>query len=631
MADSGLSTTFKTDASQDIEMADGPMASLLLQSTAADQTTSAQASSIPAPVGTSSGINSQTYPALPAISQSATAFAAQINIQQSVGNALQQIPTSSAPTSNDLSQASQPQLLLASQPSKPSPAPPAPSNPQMHMGTISMAIPSQQIAGYYSEMPSNPQNSDGYELISDGGGAAAGGRMGKKDVKRRTKTGCLTCRKRRIKCDERHPICRNCEKSKRECLGYDPVFRAQPGPSVIQPAPSQQTTFPVAAPQIPPPVAPPSNPVHLVSAPPSNSPSIPATLPTVPPAPPAPAAAPQRPEQRSQATSVSSTPAAAPSPSVPPAPEKFEHLLMANAISECRNLELHHINIDDLLTVSGRLEPLPEGLELSATRVEECAKFVGAYLTCIDVFLETHWYETGARPFFLANKNLLAHVSIFLDYVLERRWNVDPDCVPLMESREARFIWDAMALCLEARAQNKGADGKPKPEDPELTLAINRFKVVEALLTGKILTTNPTSAPEYGGDDSAWLSVGLGVQLKRRQMKFWDAMGQYLVIADDMPECNVLRDLALMDARSYLDTFEGRDTVYSIAVIRHISRFQPRKVKNLPPSTDEKDVSAKLYVATKFIEEEKDAKGTSQVVRRLCGQLFRWWEKPENL
>lgn len=59
----------------------------------------------------------------------------------------------------------------------------------------------------------------------------------KKEIKRRTKTGCLTCRKRRIKCDEGHPTCRNCQKSKRECLGYDPIFKSQPQPQIIQPAP----------------------------------------------------------------------------------------------------------------------------------------------------------------------------------------------------------------------------------------------------------------------------------------------------------------------------------------------------------------------------------------------------------
>ena len=59
----------------------------------------------------------------------------------------------------------------------------------------------------------------------------------KKEIKRRTKTGCLTCRKRRIKCDEGHPACRNCQKSKRECLGYDPIFKSQASPQTIQPAP----------------------------------------------------------------------------------------------------------------------------------------------------------------------------------------------------------------------------------------------------------------------------------------------------------------------------------------------------------------------------------------------------------
>lgn len=40
-------------------------------------------------------------------------------------------------------------------------------------------------------------------------------------IKRRTRTGCLTCRKRRIKCDERKPGCFNCERSKKVCLGYE--------------------------------------------------------------------------------------------------------------------------------------------------------------------------------------------------------------------------------------------------------------------------------------------------------------------------------------------------------------------------------------------------------------------------
>ncbi|KIW05887.1 uncharacterized protein PV09_03082 [Verruconis gallopava] len=40
-------------------------------------------------------------------------------------------------------------------------------------------------------------------------------------LRKRTKTGCLTCRKRRIKCGEERPICQNCIKSKRTCEGYN--------------------------------------------------------------------------------------------------------------------------------------------------------------------------------------------------------------------------------------------------------------------------------------------------------------------------------------------------------------------------------------------------------------------------
>ena len=44
-------------------------------------------------------------------------------------------------------------------------------------------------------------------------------RESEQKVKKRTKTGCHTCRTRRIKCDERKPECNNCIKSKRHCEG----------------------------------------------------------------------------------------------------------------------------------------------------------------------------------------------------------------------------------------------------------------------------------------------------------------------------------------------------------------------------------------------------------------------------
>lgn len=69
---------------------------------------------------------------------------------------------------------------------------------QLNTG-LSMSMGAPSITQYYAEMPGGV-SSDGFELVNDGG------RL-KKDVKRRTKTGCLTCRKRRIKVCKNNCIC----------------------------------------------------------------------------------------------------------------------------------------------------------------------------------------------------------------------------------------------------------------------------------------------------------------------------------------------------------------------------------------------------------------------------------------
>lgn len=35
--------------------------------------------------------------------------------------------------------------------------------------------------------------------------------------------GCVTCKARRVKCDETHPICNRCRKSGIDCAGYQPI------------------------------------------------------------------------------------------------------------------------------------------------------------------------------------------------------------------------------------------------------------------------------------------------------------------------------------------------------------------------------------------------------------------------
>jgi white-opaque regulator 2 len=156
----------------------------------------------------------------------------------------------------------------------PSPSPTHSQPPASHMAAVS-----HMAGGMYQHMPVTIPYSTA-QLLNTPGGAhvvrysipnphmmISGGRH-KKEIKRRTKTGCLTCRKRRIKvrcpftatfmpssnikqCDELHPVCRNCQKSKRNCAGYDPGVKAQSNggsPPVRSPiAKSESSSYPASS------------------------------------------------------------------------------------------------------------------------------------------------------------------------------------------------------------------------------------------------------------------------------------------------------------------------------------------------------------------------------------------------
>lgn len=57
---------------------------------------------------------------------------------------------------------------------------------------------------------------------------------------RRTRTGCLTCRARRVKCDEQSPECRRCVAANIDCAGYEqrrviiPVKASSTGSTRVQ-------------------------------------------------------------------------------------------------------------------------------------------------------------------------------------------------------------------------------------------------------------------------------------------------------------------------------------------------------------------------------------------------------------
>ncbi|KZF22939.1 hypothetical protein L228DRAFT_283005 [Xylona heveae TC161] len=86
-----------------------------------------------------------------------------------------------------------------------------------------------------------------------------------KRAHKRTKTGCLTCRARKIKCDESRPNCTSCRKGNRQCTypsdsvpNAPPVAQSleaeglpfYPDPSVSQPQPQSTPTAPAPTPTV---------------------------------------------------------------------------------------------------------------------------------------------------------------------------------------------------------------------------------------------------------------------------------------------------------------------------------------------------------------------------------------------
>ncbi|KAF2002236.1 hypothetical protein P154DRAFT_142877 [Amniculicola lignicola CBS 123094] len=78
----------------------------------------------------------------------------------------------------------------------------------------------------YPEVQMQQAYLDHYEEMPGNMGAAPGGNQrvrrrsapGDQVKHRRTRSGCYTCRNRRVKCDETHPICERCRKGQRECV-----------------------------------------------------------------------------------------------------------------------------------------------------------------------------------------------------------------------------------------------------------------------------------------------------------------------------------------------------------------------------------------------------------------------------
>ncbi|KAI9848121.1 MAG: hypothetical protein M1838_000646 [Thelocarpon superellum] len=523
-----------------------------------------------------------------------------------------------------------------------------PGNPQPGQAPMGSPLPppTAPMTGYYPQSLPPPQHAMGvtssphnqplrYPLPQPDGRIMSGGRH-KKEIKRRTKTGCLTCRKRRIKCDEAHPTCRNCQKSKRECLGYDPIFKAQPGPPAIQPAPASGS---------------PMNQGSLTSA--GSYQTMPQQY--VPPVsgsyPPALSATGSSPASSVEPYDYSSAidpalEAAGPAHmAVPPTaydasqgyrPDLKRGLDSASpystATSDAQNPRAKRIKMEDILPAGGDVPPplTPPrdlSLPLPPDTLAQIARFV--VTTCapaLDAFLETKWYAAQVAPWLLNDVELCEQIANLLDRQHATHRNRDqpdppvphPDRI-LSANLEMKICWGLLRLARTAAAKRAvAADAAADTKDVALEETIRRLSIFEHLVTGTVAEANVADLARLGSVQHN--------ELKMRELEFWRFMGKFVTLCDDEASAAKEMDDTLAGARKVLKGQENRDVIYSMAVARHLSQRLGEAPEAQPADRiTEKIPMHQLWVAKKFVQVQADGHGTTPMMQRLCGMAVRSW------
>ena len=280
--------------------------------------------------------------------------------------------------------------------------------------------------------------------------------------------------------------------------------------------------------------------------------------------------------------------------------------------------------IDDLLLIGGVLPPpITRSTSISPSTYDEIKNiYTSVYAPAIDKFFETRWFQLRGLARVLNDSRLCDQFACLVDRFNHQRLD-DAHATAVTQSLEASVIWGLMNLCRTSASGRNGTNGQGNFYDVHdgVDDAIKRLDIFEYLVSGQYMDSEPPSSdlPRNG-------SV-LEDQLKTREREFWRGMGKLLTLRDDEASSAKEIDDTLALCRGLLETREGRDVMYSIAIARHIGQRMAEFPDSLqqPMGNDEQDARTKLFVAKKFIEDEAMGKGTSQVIQRLCGMAMRSW------
>ncbi|RGP70459.1 negative acting factor [Fusarium sporotrichioides] len=280
------------------------------------------------------------------------------------------------------------------------------------------------------------------------------------------------------------------------------------------------------------------------------------------------------------------------------------------------------MSIDEIIKLLGQVPPPQSGPHPEEMLNEVNKVYHEMYAHGLSSFFETTWYfftENGKMSL-PRNPHLVDLLATFLKTLEAVRVN-DHSQMAYSGILETRLVWELARSAYETPTTTSAVNPGALPADNDAKEAQSRVRVVEALLCGDYLPSNPLCPPLQDPDSS-----------RSRQFDFWYSLAEFVRTRDNptgQPAVKVREDM-LTRMRYLLDGRENRDVLYSIAVVRELSpHFDSAYGNNPPQHVDESDPKNRLAVASKFINDESQVTGgTTNVVRRFCDIAHRAFVNP---
>jgi white-opaque regulator 2 len=280
------------------------------------------------------------------------------------------------------------------------------------------------------------------------------------------------------------------------------------------------------------------------------------------------------------------------------------------------------MKIDEIIGLMGPTPPL-QGAGQSKDKIDEITTvYHNVYAPGLVSFFETRWYQfkdQHGKNVFPTASPLIDQFATFLDILAKVRAN-DHTQMVYSGVLETRIVWALASLVYTTPSQTNAASFAALPADNDSIEARNRLLVVETLLCGDYLETNPL-APVVNDANPH----------RMREFGFWHTLAEFVRVKDGSgKDIAQRRNDVLGELRNLLDGRENRDVLYSIAIARELApQFEPGYENTIPQHVTESDPKHKLWVASKFIQDEAQVTGgTTNVVRRFSDIAARAFINP---